>query len=253
MTPKSYDKMLKPISLLVSLLPIAVFAAEPVAYDATYEGRISKARVEIESTLAPRANGGWVFHRSSEPRGLARAIRRTGVLECVLISSQQGSLRPDAYHYVDGKPGKGKSATIEYDHGEALARSTYQNKRKPLPLTGNATDRLFEEIAIADHLINGSEAFSVNIIERNDRHVARYQKLGDATIKTKAGTFETVIYERRRGTSSRTTRFWYATNQNFLPVKIERLKNGKSQGSVQITRWKKRPRQALGSVTPVCP
>lgn len=240
------------LTLLSSALTAPLTAA-PEAYEATYSGRFSGAKVEIESTLLPANDGGWVFRRWSEPRGMARLIRREGVLECVRIGPLGDELRPLDYHYIDGKPGEGKSATIKYDHEAGIATSTYQNTQVSLPLENSATDRLFEEIVVAGLLLTLPDSFSVTIMERNELHTARYKRIGETELKTKAGRFDTVIYERRRGESSRTTRFWYAPAENFIPVRIERLRKGKSQGRAELTHWKKLDAQALGSVTPVCP
>ncbi len=223
------------------------------AYSATYVGRFSGAKVEIETALVPRSESrtGWILRRWSEPKGFARMIRRQGVLECIAFDHDGHTIMPHAYHYIDGKPGQGKSAIVEYQRADKAALSAYEGETVELSLDDQATDRLTEELRVAAALIGSPEEFELTVIERNARHIARYTKVGNESIKTDAGSFDTVIYDRRRGTSSRTTRFWYAPELDYLPVKIERFRKGKSQGKALLARYT--ANQALGSVTPVCP
>lgn len=240
------------VAILAAL--IASFAhAEDLnlrAYEATFAGRFSGAKIEIEARLLPgTAPGEYVFRRWSEPRGLARLIRRDGVLECARFELSNSNVLAIEHHYIDGEPGEGKSTVTKFDDGNIATR--YRGESVVLSST-KAVDRMSEEIKVTPQLQH-AENFDVEIVERNDLHTVHYTYVGEESIKTKLGTLSTRVFERRRGNSSRTTKLWVAPAYDYLAVRLERLKNGKSQGRAEIQSIRWLDDQALGNVTPVCP
>ncbi len=88
-------------------------------------------------------------------------------------------------------------------------------------------------------------------IEINPEHVqshqglaAAYEKLGTESVKTDAGTFDTVKYRRHRIGSSRSAVIWFAPELEYLPVQMQHFKGDKKTGTVTLEHY------ALGSVTP---
>ena len=239
------------LGLVVAALPAQSAGLRP--FDAVYSGRISIAKVEVESRLRESETPGvYVYERSSEPRGLARMIRRDGVRECALFEFRLAGARSLRYDYRDGDGG-GKSTSIRFDWDAGSAASTYKGETVTLALDDKPIDRLFEEVVLSTHIDSAPDSLRLAVIERNEQHEVVYTKRGTERVKTKSGTYDTVHYSRRRGESSRTTEIWFAPELGGLPVRIERFKEGKSQGSLSLKRFAWADDQARGSVTPVCP
>ena len=89
-------------------------------------------------------------------------------------------------------------------------------------------DRLSADIVVIMDLRNGRPPRTLYIAEKNTTREYTFTPRGEATVETPAGTFETVLYLRQRDGSSRSTLIWYARNADFLPVRMEQLKDGKS-------------------------
>ncbi len=250
------------IGRTLSLLCLAVCSAGVQAeldpksslrgFDATYSARFSGAKIEIQTEFSrDPVTGNYVFRRFSEPRGLASIIRSEGVLECARFTlSPEAGFQPNYYRYRDGDDGGGKSSEVRFSASEAI--SSYRGSEVTLSTKSEPVDKILEELLVVQRLASGKRRFSLDVIERNEVHRVSYELLGEATIKVRAGKFDTLLVERRRGESSRTTRFWLAPELGYKAVKIERLRKGKSQGKAQLSQFSWRD-QARGKVTPVCP
>lgn len=247
-------------AVLLTLAAVPGFSAvstEFRPFDASYIGRVSGAKVEVTSSLrrAP-GNQAYVYKRSSTPRGFARMFRRHGVAECAAIETDGDQFFPRIYDYLDGKGG-GKSSRIEFDWGQKTARSSYKGNDVELELNGHPLDQLSEELWVRALLGASTEIPDLGIIQRNGLHTVTYEFIAEEKIAVEVGNYKTVRLRRRRGNSSRTTDYWYARELNWLPVKIERRRKGKSQGTATLRslNWIEPPvgDQARGSVTPVCP
>ncbi|MEO1036435.1 MAG: DUF3108 domain-containing protein [Pseudomonadota bacterium] len=237
------------IAIVVLSIGSAHATVEPRPFEAVYSGRFSGIRIEIEAGRYTSGDA-IAFRRYSEPRGLARLIRRDGALECGTFMWANDGIQPQYYAYVDGKPGKGKSVTVRFDDGTAA--STYRSAAVELDVADGAFDKIVEEHIVAQRLDNGETDFTLRVVDRNEVHNVAYKGLGTETIKVDAGSYETVVIERRRGNSSRTTRIWAAPALGYQPVRIQRLKDGKVQGTANLKSFAWLD-QARGSVTPVCP
>ncbi len=246
-----------PLVGVAMLLATATAAADLTEFDARFSGRVSVAKVEIDGRLREDpATGTYVYVRESEPRGFARMFRREGVRECARFRVSDAGPVPLSYEYRDGDDFGGKSSRILFDHEAAVARSEYRGETVEIPIpadVGPVYDRLSEELAVPHELAAAPDAFSLLVIERNALHTVRYRRIGAEQLEIDRDRHDTVVYERRRGNSSRTSRIWYATALDYRPLRIERFRDGKSQGAATLQEYRPPDPQARGSVTPVCP
>ncbi len=251
----------RPTTRLIAATLAALFFASASAaaapsvrpFEAEYSGRFSGAKIEINVARLVAGQGDTVvLRRHSEPRGFARLIRRDGVLECGQFRMPGNTFVAQRYVYIDGKPGKGKSTDVNFAATQGTATSVYKGTEVELPVADGAVDKIVEEHVLAQRLAAGDDAFTLRVIDRNEVHNVRYTVKPGEVIKAKTGRYETLLVERRRGNSSRTTRIWAAPDLDYQPVRIQRLKDGKVQGTANLTefRWLD---QARGSVTPTCP
>ncbi|MEM8983162.1 MAG: DUF3108 domain-containing protein [Pseudomonadota bacterium] len=240
-------------TLLVGLTLTLGAAADdsPRGFDAQYAGRFSGAKIEIDVQRRIDADGVTV-HKHSEPRGFARLIRRDGVTECGRYRLSDAEPIPLIYTYVDGKPGRGKSMTVAFAADGRSAESRYRDATVTLDVTSGAIDKISEELVAATKLAANETEFTLNVIERNEIHNVAYRVTGVETVSVPAGEYTAMVVDRRRGTSSRTTRLWIAPALDYQPVRLQRLKDNKVQGTAELRRfdWVD---QARGKVTPVCP
>lgn len=256
--PARLRQALATLVLALAAVPgIADTSTEFRPFDATYVGRISGAKVEVVSSLRQvPGNRTYIYKRSSTPRGFARMFRRHGVSECAEIDASADQLFPQLYDYLDGKGG-GKSSRIKFDWERKTAQSSYKGADVELELAGHPIDQLSEELWVRSLLGAGSEIPDLGIIQRNGLHAVTYEFIATEKVDVAVGNYETVHLRRRRGNSSRTTDYWYARELNWLPVKIQRRRKGKSQGTATLKalNWidPAARDQVRGSVTPVCP
>jgi hypothetical protein len=124
-----------------------------------------------------------------------------------------------------------------------VASSMYKTEKVELEIDKHV-DRSLELLVVRADLMAGEIAEKYSYIDRNTLREAAYESLGSETVRTKAGSFETVKYRRQRVGSTRSAIIWFAPDLEYLPVQMQHFKGNKVTGTVILKHY------ALGSVTP---
>jgi len=124
---------------------------------------------------------------------------------------------------------------VRFDWDAGIAHSIYEDEAIELPIEPGILDRLTADIATIVALRSGAEPGGYDLVHRNAIRRYEFRRLGEERIEVPAGTFDTIKYARQRPGSSRTVLVWYSADENFLPVRIEQQKNGKTKISTVAT------------------
>lgn len=143
---------------------------------------------------------------------------------------------PISYHYTRKGLGSDRPIHVLFDWENMLVNASKADKKYQFALQPNVLDRLSYQVQMQIDLIESPEAIDFNY------KVANYNGLKDysfeftqtETIVTPIGDSETRVYERNK--SDKTIRLWISPSQNYLPVKIER-KEDKKSNVVMIKSW----------------
>lgn len=212
-------------------LPIAAAGGvtEPVTFTADYRASFAgfSGDVRMELNRAEPADE-YTFRVTTRARGLARLVRSGTATEEARFRITDGELVPLHYEIDDGTRGGNDDTTIEFDWDNGVAHSRYEQQEETLELTPEVHDRLTTDLLVMQSLSEGNALERFLIAEKNAVRDYELTYRGEETVEVPAGNFAAVKYLRQRVGSSRSTLIWFAPAVNYLPVRLEQLKRGKT-------------------------
>jgi len=208
----------------------AVEAAEPklpelnLKYAVTWRGMgLGNAII----TLKPHDGADCYRYESlTEPSGLVRMFYGKP-REISDFCVKGGKVVPQRFEFVS--PKAGESFTLEFDHANNKVRGGEKDERE---IPANAQDRFAMQQAVRlwvlDHLKSepGVETFDVAMVDGRRVKKYRFAITGRETVEVPAGRFEGAVLVQRIDDKKKTTKFWLAPSREYMPVKVEQVKQG---------------------------
>ncbi len=223
-------------TLLFAFLSAPALALTP--YTAVYDAKGSGLSATNHTTLSPADSSGRIEYRSiSKARGLARLFKHDPIVEYTQFEEIDGEYRAVEYHYLFNSSGSRRNAWILFDRDNLVAKSLYKTVTVELYIQSDHVDRMLEQLVIRADLMAGRVADKYLTVERNSLREAVYEKLGTETIVTKAGSFDTVKYRRRRIGSSRSLIIWFAPELEYLPVRMQHFNEDKTTATATLKHY----------------
>jgi len=229
------------LALLAAATPAAADAPAAVSelrgfhaeYVARYAGFSAAASIDLRPTATADE---YVYEIITKARGLARLIRPGTGVETSWFFFNENGFRPVAYKLEGGTGDNENDTTISFDWDAMTAASVYEDEPKEIELNPGVLDRMTADVVAIYALRNGAEPGVHSIVHRNSIREYGFEYLGEETVKVPAGEFAAVKYIRQRPESSRATVIWYAPDVDYLPVRIQQLKRGKSRILMEATK-----------------
>jgi hypothetical protein len=217
------------------LLPaIATAAASPSPFSAVYSVKFRGVNAgELHSTLLSRASGEFVFETRARPSGLAKLLVSSKAVERSVMRIDKNGVRPLSWHSDHGKAGSEDNGTLEFAWDEERVSGSVEGRSVDFATEPTLQDRLSVQVAVITALLRSEEFGKVAIVDDQIRQYS-YTRAGTEWIKTKAGEFETIIYESTRPGSSRVSRFWHAPALGYVPVRAEQVRKGKVETVMEL-------------------
>jgi len=217
------------ISSLLLLLCLALLnpaQAEntlPESFSATYslhKGPITLA--EMKRKLYKNDNGNYVYESYSEPVGYARWFTDNTLLEKTEWSYHQQQLRPIKYSYERNGSKKKRHVKLKFDWDKMRVTNDINNDPWSMKITEGTLDKLLYHLAVMHDLSNGTKSPEYQIADGGKLKTYSFSNLGQETIRTDLGTFETIKLKRP---GKRDTILWCAKELNYLPIKVVQEEN----------------------------
>ena len=135
---------------------------------------------------------------------------------------------PVSYHYTRKGLGTDRPVHIYFDWEKMEASGSKGKNKYVFALEPNTLDKLSFQVQLQIDLLHNKQLASTNY------RIARYNRLADyqfsylhnESIDTELGAQNTLVYERKKKDGG--TKLWISPEQNYLPVKIENVDDGKS-------------------------
>ena len=203
------------IALSFALAPFAAHAAPPERIKVTYEISAKGMGGEAVETLD---HDGKTYSIVSEARG-------RGILATVGVLNRRTSrgritaegLRPDEYR--DERP-FGWVATAKFDWEARTVTQSRKGKSETLKMPAVAQDPLSLAYTFAFVRPRGKE---YDIVRADGRGLTpfRFAVVGNEKLGTPIGELETLhISKVKDGPDDKATDIWFATERNFIPVRV---------------------------------
>lgn len=221
-------------TFVITFLSAPALALTP--YTAVYEAKGSGLSASNQITLLPSDASGRIELRSvSKARGVSGLVKRDPIVEYTIFEEIDGKFHPVEYHYLFNNSGSKRNSWIIFDRENLVAKSLYNTEIIELDIQPDHVDRLLEQLIFRTDIMAGRVADRYATVERNTLREAVYEKIGSETIRTKAGSYDTVRYRRRRIGSSRSVIIWFAPSLEYLPVQMRHFNEDKVTGTAILT------------------
>lgn len=213
------------ISIIASLfLAGTVYAATPANFSAMYVISDNKPISHRNLTLKLQGNR-YTLSAKTEAVGLLAVLNPGAIIEQSQGRIDKGVVVPS--HYMRSNPNnKKKNLDLSFD----WKKSEILSKTSPTDITykisAHTHDMLSETLSVMVKPPMGSSKLDIATRSRPKFYVLK--RIGEETIRTAAGEFKTVKYQRtRNGKKDRIVYIWCAPKLDNLPVKIQKQKKGK--------------------------
>lgn len=213
-------------ALLLSLLLafVNVPAAElPPDFTARYVVKKGPMQLGVASRQLQRGeDGSLVYRTSSDTTGLADMLFSNHVRETTSLAVVDGHALPLEYDYSrSGKRDRSLQQSFDWDAGRVANR--LNNVLTEYDIEAPTYDLSGYQLNLMTGLARGTRSFDFNIAGKHGPRTYAIRHVGDETVNTALGEFDTVVVQRQAG---QTTTLWCAAALNYLPVKIEHEENG---------------------------
>jgi hypothetical protein len=221
-------------------------SSEPVSelngFHAEYKLKYSMFSGTVVLDLRPTENSGeYIYEVDTRAGGIARVIISGEAKERTQFSYANGRVQPVHYYLNDGLKKDDSETDIRFDWPAATAHIKHAGKSLELEIETGTLDRLSTDISAILELRAGRIPGDYPIIDEDSITVYGYEFLGEERIKVPAGEFQTLKYKRQRPGSSRNTLIWFAPEADYLPVRVEQQKRGKTVITSKATVVKLQP------------
>jgi hypothetical protein len=144
---------------------------------------------------------------------------------------RQGKVVPQRFEFVS--PKSGDSFTLEFDVAKGKVRDGAKDERD---IPASAQDRFGMQQAVRlwvlEHLKSEPGADTIDVAMVDQRRIKKYRFAitGREAVEVPAGRFDDAVLVQRIDDKRKTTKFWLAPTRDYMPVKVEQVK----QGSVEL-------------------
>lgn len=158
-------------------------------------------------------------------------VDRQGWRPKLFRHARSGGRKPRDYEYL-----------FDWGSGQVTER---QGERPPATLLAGTLDELIYVEALRRRLTEGATDLTVPVLYGSDGEIREYrlQVLGEEQISTPAGRFRTVKVERTQTGGKYTVTLWCAPDLDYFPVRIDRHKRGRAQGTLLLKSYRGGSRQ----------
>lgn len=214
----------------------AVQAAIPGAFIATYTVSYRGLRAgTITFTFAHDASSGhYLFEIRPNPSTLARLFVSSRTVErSIMVIDRQG-VRPLRWTLDDGTSTSKAGGELHFDWSARRVSGRIETEMIDLPTEAGLQDRSSLQIALSTTLLRGGQPDTIPLIDGNRIKYYSYVLKGSQQQPTPIGAMETLMYESTRPGSSRLSHLWLAPGLDYLPVRAEQLRKGRSETVMEL-------------------
>lgn len=215
------------LALLTGSEEASAETGDIVEYQSEYEVRYKGRRV-ARATFSVTAgeDGEHVFQSVTRARGIWRLASPNPAMETSRFSVAGERLVPIQFDYQDGSRKGEDNYMVEFDRPGDQVRIASAGGILELPLEDGLLDRGSLQVALMYDLSACRAPGPYRYVDDDGIRTYEYERVDDLDTETGIGTLSTIRFSQSREGSSRTTNLWLAPDLQYLPVRIEQLRDG---------------------------
>jgi hypothetical protein len=153
------------------------------------------------------------------------------------FSYEGHQIKPLKYSSKDDRTfKKTKHQVIQFDYAKGTVLGGGKTTEWSLPLEPNIFDPLLAIEKMTQGIQGTNQSMEYSVYDKNSVKTYLFEYTGRETIETPMGQVDTVKVSRVRKNSSRKTHFWLSVDHNFIPFRVEQIKNGKEVATLEINK-----------------
>ncbi|GAA4364868.1 hypothetical protein GCM10023151_21510 [Kangiella marina] len=124
-----------------------------------------------------------------------------------------------------------------FDWSNLTEQGSYKDAKWTQPLKIGYLDQLTQVTMIREHLMTQKPIPPIDISYRGSIRHHEFKVIGEEIIKTGKGDIRTAKVQLNEKDRDRKTNFWFALEDNMLPVQVQRIKEGEEQAKLVAQDW----------------
>ena len=234
--PESLMKLTQSIVLAGLLAMSTAHAALLIApFQARYDLYGSGLPIgEALMTLDATGSNGYAMRFEVRPNPLVALLTSHQIQEQANGEIRDGQVRPLRYERQANTGRETQQVQLRFDWPAAQVEARSNAEQATLPLSPGVTDPLSLNLAVMWDLQRGQLPEQYALVDGIEPRIYRIRNEGEETLKTALGRLHTVRVSQTRPDGNRTTTFWFATELQYLPVRIARQKKGREDLRLEI-------------------
>jgi len=216
--------------------PLVPFKARySVGNNTLVAGRADIELTQIEPSME------WQYSLTTKPTGLFRLTGKGNLQESarfqIVDENNALFIQPKTYTFrQDNKQSRAIDATFIWSQKQLYFKRGDDNG--VINTSANTLDRMTMIVAMMSNLTAESDTVIMSSFDSGKLKELQLANEGLETIKTALGDVETVRVRRTNlAGSTRETITWFAPSLNYVPVRIEQLKNGDLVARLSISEY----------------
>ena len=228
------------VIILGMLAAGAAGAASLEPFVAKYQAKytwlsVGDIRLELKADSAPDR---WILESRGDASGLAKLVASAPLVQTSWIQVDGARVRPVKFRFDDGSDKATEDISIDFNWQAGRATGTSKDRAVDVDLPANAQDPVSFQFAMMIALQNGRQPGPLTMVDGPKPGTYEQTFLRKETIKTPAGTFETVVYNSGRPGASRQTTMWLAPSLGYLAVQVEQYRKGKKLFAMYLEKYR---------------
>ncbi len=202
-----------------------------IEYDVIAKGdKVGTASQSLEQLT----NGQWQIAMQSKIKYYFFKDKRQETSRFDLIDDQ---IFPIQYQRVADSSFKDSNLLQQFDWQSGHETGSYKDQKWTIELADGSLDQLTQLIALRTQLMSQKPLKPIIISYRGSSRVNNFKVVGQETIKTPLGEINTAKIQLDEKGGKRQTNYWFALDKQMLPVQIQRIKKGKEEARLVISKW----------------
>lgn len=214
-------------------------ATEPGAvapFSAEYQVRYGLLKGRMTLELEHR-DSAYLYKTSLSPAGLVAWFKRGAITERTTLIDVGGTLRPIDYHSRDTIANPERNTTYLFDYDGGRVTGQYKSQEVDVPIRANGQNRISVQVAIMTALQSGAAIPNVSVFDRGRWKEYRFEINRNQSVKTRAGTFDTVEVSYSSTDKDRRWSIHFASNFGYMPVMLVFYEDGQLKSRAQLTEF----------------
>lgn len=232
---KIFSKTLSIATGISSVLLFTAFSSNALAmspFQASYQFAYNGKNLGSATRTLSQNGNTWTYVFAAKAAAIASAS------ETSRFSFSNGQINSSSFSRTSKILVHNDTMTINFNPNTKTINTKKKDQPRSFAWKAGALDELNAELQVREDLKGSGLKSSYLIADAKGLDSRRFVKQGNETIKTSAGTYNTVKVVLTHDNGEKSSIFWLAPQLDYLPVKMSHI-DGKTSYNLTLTGYKK--------------